>query len=52
MSAKGKRLVEEKAEGKGTAAKAGLFWGLLAALPFVVAKRRGKKKKRWPFGKD
>lgn len=32
------KLVEEKAETRGTIAKFGIFWGLLV-LPFVVIKR-------------
>lgn len=45
-------LVEEKREGAGTAAKAGLFWAVLAALPFVAryAKRRqARQRRRNPF---
>lgn len=33
-------LVMEKRENAGTAAKAGLFWALLAAIPFLARSAR------------
>lgn len=43
----GRKLVTEKREGAGTAAKAGLFWAILAAIPFLAryAKRRQTKRR-------
>lgn len=44
------KLVTEKQEGAGTAAKAGVFWAILAAIPFVAryaTKRRKAKKRRF-----
>ena len=42
-----RKLVTEKREGAGTAAKAGVFWAILAAIPFLAryAKRRQKQKR-------
>lgn len=50
--AKKRTLVTEKRENAGTAAKAGAFWAILAALPFVAkyaAKHRKRSKRRNPF---
>jgi hypothetical protein len=48
--AKDRKLVTEKQEGAGTAAKAGAFWAILAAIPVLLirrAKRQQKRKRRF-----